>query len=318
MLISIIIPVYNVEKYIETCILSCLNQIDFPKEEFELIIINDGSSDDSLEIINNINWGKVKHTIYSQPNQGLSVARNVGLNLAIGKYVWFVDSDDWIASDSLKTILKYIDCNVDAVSINAADVKEGEIIPRFHYDADNNVYTGKFLIKHNKWYCAATFTIYQKRFLIENGLKFLPGIFHEDMEFTPRAYYLINSICIENKVLYYVRHNPASITRTFNSKKNFDLISVALRLNQYKKVSVSKKYKKYFNQFISIVINNSFIHNNQLNDDEKSRFIKTYYDNRNIFFNLILSKKIKYIVEGLLFYLFPTSIITIYNFLKKI
>ena len=95
MKLSIIIPMYNVEPYIEKCLLSCLNQ-NIPHADYEIIVVNDGSPDGSLGIARRIASTVDNMLIVSQENGGLSAARNKGLSYAKGEYVWFVDSDDWI------------------------------------------------------------------------------------------------------------------------------------------------------------------------------------------------------------------------------
>lgn len=318
MKISLIIPVYNVERYIEQCIMSCINQQDFPIDEYEVIVINDGSPDRSLEIINNINWHGIRHKIIVQENMGLSMARNNGLKVAEGEYVWFIDSDDWIAFDALKTISKYFTLNVDAITINAANVKDEAYEKRFDYKLDSSkIYSGKYLIKKHKWYCAAQFTIYKKVFLSQNNLYFKPGIFHEDMEFTPRAYYFLESICVENTILYYTRQNPESITRKFNSKKNFDLLVVADSLIRFKDNYVAKKYQLYYRQLISLIVNSSLNNNKTFSAEERKKLISIYQDNKKLLLNLIGSGKIKYFCEGLLFLCFTSKILSIYNILKN-
>ena len=103
MKLSVIIPVYNVAPYIAKCLESIYFQ-DVDKGDYEIIIVNDGSTDNSLSIVKKtiVNWENVK--LIDQSNGGLSCARNSGLDCAIGDYVWFVDSDDWIESNSLKRI----------------------------------------------------------------------------------------------------------------------------------------------------------------------------------------------------------------------
>ena len=104
MKLSIIVPMYNVELYIEKCLLSCLNQ-DLPASDYEIIVVNDGSPDSSLAIAERIASLYDNLTIVSQKNAGLSAARNKALSLAKGKYVWFVDSDDRIQENCLRYIL---------------------------------------------------------------------------------------------------------------------------------------------------------------------------------------------------------------------
>ena len=103
MKLSIVIPVYNVEKYVNRCLLSVLNQ-KVSSNEYEIVIVNDGSTDSSLSIVEEMIESYNNVILVSQENAGLSAARNRGLLLAKGDYIWFVDSDDWIDDDSLISI----------------------------------------------------------------------------------------------------------------------------------------------------------------------------------------------------------------------
>ena len=103
MKLSIIIPVYNVERYLRQCLDSCLDQ-DIPKTEYEIIIVNDGSPDNSQVIINEYALLYDNICVINKSNGGLSTARNAGLSIAKGNLIWFVDSDDSIVSNSLKYI----------------------------------------------------------------------------------------------------------------------------------------------------------------------------------------------------------------------
>src|SRR5690554_3713943 len=132
--ISLIIPVYNVEKYLEKCLNSCMNQ-DISEEEYEIIIVNDGTKDSSLSIALKFEQKYKNIKVYSQENQGLSAARNKGLSLAKGEYVWFIDSDDWIKENCLKSITdKCFKENLDALAIAAANVIDGKNERRFNFN----------------------------------------------------------------------------------------------------------------------------------------------------------------------------------------
>ena len=101
-LISIIVPVYNVEKYLEQCLESLLNQT---YKNIEIIVVNDGSTDQSLDILNKYSFKDNRIKLYSQKNQGISAARNTALEHINGKYIMFVDSDDWIEINTCETAL---------------------------------------------------------------------------------------------------------------------------------------------------------------------------------------------------------------------
>ena len=105
---SIILPVYNVERYIEKCLISLLGKQDFEQTDYEVIIINDGSTDDVLSIIQRYTIQYSNIRIYNQKNQGQSAARNYGLKVAQGEYIWFVDPDDWIEDNVLKTLYQEV------------------------------------------------------------------------------------------------------------------------------------------------------------------------------------------------------------------
>ena len=102
-LISVIVPVYNVEKYVEECVESILNQT---LKNTEVLIVNDGSTDKSNELVNNLANKDNRITVINQSNKGLSIARTVGVNLARGEYVSFIDSDDWIEKSMCEEMYK--------------------------------------------------------------------------------------------------------------------------------------------------------------------------------------------------------------------
>ena len=111
MKLSIIVPLYNVEKYIEKCILSLVNQ-DF--RDYEIIVVNDGSPDESANIVNELKIKYPNVLLFHKENGGLSSARNFGLEKAKGEYVWFVDSDDWIEPDIISLLYKHVkESNLD-------------------------------------------------------------------------------------------------------------------------------------------------------------------------------------------------------------
>ena len=106
-LLSLIIPVYKVEAFIYQCLNSIFSQIT-ENNSIELIIVNDGSPDNSMSIVEELTKDKPHITIVNQQNQGLSVARNTGLSHAKGEYVWFIDSDDWLLPNAIEDVLNYI------------------------------------------------------------------------------------------------------------------------------------------------------------------------------------------------------------------
>ena len=316
MKLSIIIPMYNVELYIERCLMSCLKQ-DIPYEEYEIVVVNDGSPDGSLQIAERIAKDHNNITIISQPNGGLSAARNTGLSVAKGDYVWFVDSDDWIKENCFGRLLEQLyNQNLEALAICAANHVEEKDIRRFSFQ-ENEVIKGVDAMLKGKCVCCAPFTIYKRDFLKDNDLSFYKGIFHEDNEFTYRAYYFLERLGYTNEILYFVYQNPNSITRSFNPKKSHDRIIVAKSLNNFME-KVEYDYKIiYYNQ-ISLLINEALFDLLSTDNNEIiNRFCDDMYDNRNIFKYLKKSNILKYKVEGFLFSLFPRKTYQVYRLMQK-
>lgn len=132
MLVSIIIPVYNLETYICRCLDSCLNQI-LIDEEFEIICVDDGSNDRSLEILNEYQENYSCIRVFKQIHEGASAARNKGIKVARGEYIWFVDGDDWIAENSLHIVqdeIRKLQFKPDSILFTSKMVSE---------DSDKNI-----------------------------------------------------------------------------------------------------------------------------------------------------------------------------------
>ena len=314
---------YNVEKYIEKCLLSCLHQ-DVPYSEYEIIIVNDGSPDGSLVIAQNIAYQYDNIRIISQENKGLSEARNTGLRYAKGEYIWFVDSDDVIEEKSLSKIIKL--CNsqqLELLAICAADMSDDGVFRRFSYTC-KDVLKGTDALNKGLMICCAPFTIYRRDFLQKYKLAFYPGIYYEDTEFTPRSYFFAERIGFCNDILYYYRANPQSITKSINPKRAFDRLKIALSLDSfYVKYVKDTECKLFFHNYISQVFNNGlnlFIDNSFTGytcKSIKNDFEQEMYKVRNLFVHFRYSSYLKYRLEGFLFMLFPKCYILVYKIIKK-
>lgn len=226
-LISVIIPVYNVEEYLRECIDSVLNQTFY---DFEVILVNDGSTDSSGEICDEYVEKDERVTVIHQKNGGLSVARNTGLSEANGKYVYFLDSDDYISGNALKTLLDIAENDdsdivfFDAVSF--ADTEDFTVsqnyIRKNKYLTDNgyNVFTS--LTQAKEFHSAVPLLFIGRDFLIESGIKFVPGILYEDMVFTYQLFYKAKTVSQCSRALYHRRYRKDSIMTSAKSKKHFD------------------------------------------------------------------------------------------------
>lgn len=318
--ISIIVPVYNVEPYIEKCLDSILNQED-PGLDYEVIVVDDGSQDRSLETVERFASNHPNMRVIRQPNRGLSAARNKGIELAAGKFVWCVDSDDWIDRKSLSMLAPLLrNDTVDAIAIVAADVVQGHAVPRFDRgDYAGGIYAGAWLMRKGIWSCCVPFTVYRRRFLADNNLWQKIGIYHEDSEFSPRAYYTASNVYVSDCMLYFVRRNPHSITRSVNPKKSFDLLFVAESLDRFTSDSVERKDRAVFHKLIANAINGSLRGAGAMDNGLKEAFFGQLQANRRYWIpHFLRTGSAKYITEGILFSLFPTHIAAIYRVLRCI
>lgn len=245
---SFIIPVYNCEKYIERCINSVLA---LQRNDMEIIVINDGSTDSTGEILARIKGKCAKVKVFDIENSGLSVARNTGIEKASGEYLIFVDSDDWINKEIEDPMLVACVDNLDVCFYNALDVyseEDDSTCYQLLYNINEDVvYDGEGILK---WYSKQDILhetwrgVYKKSFLVDNNISFIPGILYEDSPFwfdimlkAKRVKYL-DTYCY-----MYFRHSD-SIIYTRTNKKNVDSVFSVMDY-VYSRKSFSKNYLGY-------------------------------------------------------------------------
>lgn len=310
--LSIIIPVYNVEKYIAQCLQSCVKQVGISHDDYEIIVVNDGSPDNSLAIVEEIAYSYLNIIIINQDNRGLSGARNTGMKHSRGEYIWFVDSDDYIQENCLIKIIQKLDNEKpDCLAICAANVVNDNIIRRQSYFNSKTISGIEFLKKGIS--PCVPFSIWRSSFLRKNNLSFFEGIFHEDSEFSPRAYYLAKKISLINDVCYFVNQNPNSITRTLNPKRSFDLINtVCVQLSKFTS-NVLPEHKILFHNLISINLNCALTYIQDCPQLYQEKLSEALFEKQFLFIHLIKSSRIKYKIEGMSFKMFPRNVMKVYN-----
>lgn len=243
MKISVIIPVYNVEKYIEKCLDSVVNQT---YKNIEIIIIDDETPDGSIEICKKYIKSDDRIILIQQKNKGLSGARNTGLKKATGEYVLFVDSDDYLSKDAVQKFADYITSSnkkLDVVSGNALKVN-GEVSKSIIVGGNIEDTTGEIALKNQiksyQYNAPVWLRIYRRNFLIEEQLFFEEGLLHEDEYWTPFVLAKSKEIRhIENTFYYYVEREN-SITKKKDKTKNIKAI-----LSICNNLCVELKSKKY-------------------------------------------------------------------------
>lgn len=216
MRLSIIVPVYNMERWLLRCLKSLYSQ-NLSEKEFEIIIVNDGSTDNSEALASSFASEHSNVRIINRENGGLSAARNTGLDHAIGRYVWFVDSDDYIEPNSIKPILEFAENNdLDVMGFFfQLAYEDGRTIQYFYTPKfPNTVFSGPdFLCKTyfmmSPWAC-----LYKRSFLEKNSLRYKEGILHEDEEFSPRVQFLAKRIAHSNEIVYNYSQREGSIMKS--------------------------------------------------------------------------------------------------------
>jgi len=230
--LSIIVPVNNVEPYIRPCIESIFNQ-GLNENDYEVIIVNDGSTDKSMEMIADIISQHNNITVINQKNQGLSVARNNGIAAAKGEYILMPDSDDLLIENSLPSLLDIaLRTKVDIVVADFLKMTDEEII--YHQPIQRKEITIKeitgeelFLEDLSPYECYVWRSLFRKDFIIENNIKFYPGIRYQDIPFTHECYLKANKCIRTSQLLNIYRERPGSATYFFRLFKAPDF-SIAI------------------------------------------------------------------------------------------
>jgi glycosyltransferase involved in cell wall biosynthesis len=251
--LSIIVPIYNVENYLECCVDTLLCQ-DLDHCEYEIILVNDGSTDKSYEIAKSLVKRSKNIRLYSQKNGGLSSARNTGMKYAMVRYVIFVDSDDFIEKNKLEKILSICELYdldlcffLSKVFYNDGSTKFINIQP-FNY---NIIYTGEFIVLNGVKISSVWSCVYSHDFLKETNILFYKGIVHEDIDFNMKLYPLAKRIMFVKIQIYNYRRGIESLTFTKSAKKILSMISDNLLvandvISYMEKSNFSNKIKRYY------------------------------------------------------------------------
>jgi len=220
--VSVIVPVYNVEQYLERCLDSIVNQT---LQDIEIIIVNDGSTDNSLDIVNKFAEHDMRIKIVTRKNGGLAAARNTGLEHAGGEYIGFVDSDDWIDLD-------YYEKLYNTAKKYNSDIAYADFIRRGKYKNKKRMKFDKEEVSteiHDKIKNCKNLTlgcvwnkIYRKELIFDNNLSFPEGQVYEDGLFSMKAIYYANSVASVPNTFYYYFVNSTSIVKSARTQSKID------------------------------------------------------------------------------------------------
>lgn len=261
--LSIIVPIYNVENYLSRCLDSLLNQ-DILSSQYEIIIVNDGSIDNSEDIAKSYLFHHSNFAYYSQVKTGVGAARNLGIKQAKGQYLFFADADDYIIPDSLKELLNIVETNdLDVLRFNYNNVnEEGTVIPKKKNATKSIIFSehiidGKtFLSEQLGWACYAWSFVFKTSFLRNNRFIFDPAIYFEDVEWLLHVLFAAKRVRSVNKIVYCYVHRSGSITQSLQlSRKNkiiTDKLFVISKLKRFAQDTEHKNVKQWCEGMISI------------------------------------------------------------------
>ena len=306
--VSVIIPVYNVEKYIKKCLDSLVNQT---LKDIEIIVVNDGSPDKSQKIIDKY-VKKYPDMIksYVKENGGQGSARNFGFDKSKGKYICYVDSDDYIDEDMIEKLYNNIEQEKSDIAIcgNKIISEDYQLIKNetaFEYDYHDNVVNALFgkMAVWNK--------IYKRELIEDNNLQFRSKVWYEDLDFSVKAILSANKISYIDEPLYNYLLRPGSTMNNSNINRNLELIQAFDEVLTYAKKN--KKYNKkkdeieflcvdhmYISAIVRIILADADKKNKKvvikkfkdyLNENfkkfKKNKYLKSLKGNRKIIYNLI-------------------------------
>lgn len=290
---SFIVPVYNTEKYLKKCLDSLVNQT---YKDFEIIVVNDGSTDKSSNIISKYQKKYKNIIVIDKENEGLSMARNRGVQKSSGKYIIFVDSDDYVSNKLLEEVDKKID-DSDILRFQiATEDEEYTKINEYHEEGFESMcgYDAfKYLSSYHFVEPAWCYVI-RKNYYIENKFSFKKGVYHEDFGLIPYVIYKARKVKSIDFIGYYYIQRNGSIMNNNDYKKTvkkaFDM------LEQYKTIRLFAKNINRKNNlddyFLSYISNSVIVKARELKKDERKVYINEL-KKLNVFDGVLVNTKIR-------------------------
>ncbi len=297
---SFIVPVYNTLKYLDKCLKSLINQT---YKDFEIIIANDGSTDDSKSIISSYEKKYNNIKVINQKNEGLSSARNNGVKKARGKYLLFIDSDDYVEKDLLKQIDEKIDdCDVLRYQAVTED-EDGNNIKVFNekaFDTLNGFDAFKELSNY-RFVELACLYVYKKDYYLNNNFEFKKGVYHEDYGLIPYVIYKAKKVKSISYAGYHYVQRCGSIMNSKDYKKTvkkaFDMLEQYKSLRLFSK-NASKK-NNLDDYYLSYISNCAIVKARELKGKERKKYVSEL-KKLNVFDGVLVNTNIRKLKKKLM------------------
>jgi len=249
MKLSIVIPVYNVESFVKQTLETVFAT---GATDFEIIVVNDGTKDRSMDIVREFaDWPNLR--IIEQRNQGLSAARNRGLEAAQGEFVWFVDSDDYLLEDGVGKVLDLLEKRPETDVLMFPLEWGGEDGTFIRLDIqvkEERSFSGKELIR-NRWFplWAVQRFVFRRSIAQKRDLRFPVGLIHEDEFFGPALVYCAETVRVFDKPVYCYRSRGGSIMSSQSVRSCYDKVSIHRKLILFAEKNVEKEDMSWFREY---------------------------------------------------------------------
>ena len=237
LLLSIVVPVYNAVEYLQRTISSLLHQ-DISEKEYEIILVNDGSTDNSLQLIKKIMVNHTNIVLVDKKNGGVSSARNTGIERAKGKYIMQVDADDFLESNVIGKLVRIADDRqAELLFYRAKFFPDRHEITNIQPFEIGKTYDGEYIMLHGMKISSPWGNLYLRKFILQVGLKYFGSISHQDVEYNYRLYPHARRIVFSDIVAYHYNVSGESVTRTSDplklQKLMLDNVDVAANVIRY-------------------------------------------------------------------------------------
>ena len=301
---SVIVPVYNTEPWLKQCLESVLFHQDL--DDIEVICIDDGSTDASLQILHDLAQKDSRVKVHTQRNSGLSATRNRGLDLACGEYILFLDSDDLISENSFLYLYNEVTGNnLDILYFDAGSIFDNEILAERYkwevgYYVKKNDYSGIMtgrelfikIIDNNDLAAPVWLGVIKRSFLLESNIRFYEGVLYEDELFTPLLMLKAGRVSHRNRKIYIHRFRGNSImTNPVNIENVHGILTVSMELAEsLESYKSDEEIYNSLNKRIDYLFNALIVRFNRCSDNEKLK-IRYFTEEEKNFFQLVCLKK---------------------------
>ena len=311
-LISVVVPIYKVEMYLKQCINSIIKQT---YTNLEIILVDDGSPDNCPKICDEFKEKDSRVVVIHKENGGLSDARNAGIDVAKGKYIAFIDSDDYIHNEFIEELYNHIvseKAQISMCTIQKVNEKD-EVIEEIPITEEKVISGRKAILEFNN-FSISNVVAWNKLYNIElfKDIRYPKGKIHEDEFTTYKLLYLAKRVAISNRKLYYYRYNQNSITNKQFNEKRLDVIdALEERIEFFKNRNEIELYENTLNLYLGTLIYLYDIGNKNMNNSIKKMILRKY---RKAFKLLQKDKVLEKKKQRYLFYYMPDF----YILLKKL